>query len=187
MHRLILPLATTRQTCCGTEADKWTYPDGIWRAPHPDSLRRPGSRRSATRGGGSQPEPLTMIHGATAPTQEAPRTKGASPPKEGAPWRMTIRSSAEDHPAESCAGSRSSVSARRCFGLHPRNHHQRRLPRSRGPRIRPPAPGSVFQVSGFHDIVHLLFGVAGLLVARTRTQAKSFLLYGGVIYLVLWV
>ena len=31
MHRLILPLATTRQTSCGTEADKWTNPDGIWR------------------------------------------------------------------------------------------------------------------------------------------------------------
>lgn len=45
----------------------------------------------------------------------------------------------------------------------------------------------VFQVSVLHNIVHLLFGVAGLLMARTRTQAKTYLLYGGVIYLVLWV
>jgi hypothetical protein len=33
----------------------------------------------------------------------------------------------------------------------------------------------------------LLFGVAGLLMARTFTQAKNFLLYGGDIYLVLWI
>ncbi|MEC5189858.1 MULTISPECIES: DUF4383 domain-containing protein [unclassified Arthrobacter] len=45
----------------------------------------------------------------------------------------------------------------------------------------------IFQVSVLHNIVHLLFGVAGLLMARTRTQAKAYLLYGGVIYLVLWV
>ena len=45
----------------------------------------------------------------------------------------------------------------------------------------------IFQVSVLHNIVHLLFGVAGLLMARTRTQAKGFLLYGGIIYLVLWV
>lgn len=45
----------------------------------------------------------------------------------------------------------------------------------------------IFQVSVLHNVVHLLFGVAGLLMARTRTQAKSFLLYGGVIYLILWV
>jgi hypothetical protein len=45
----------------------------------------------------------------------------------------------------------------------------------------------VFQVSVLHNIVHLLFGVAGLLMGRTRPQAKNFLLYGGVIYLVLWI
>lgn len=45
----------------------------------------------------------------------------------------------------------------------------------------------IFQVSILHNIVHLLFGVAGILMARTRTQAKNFLLYGGIIYLVLWV
>ena len=45
----------------------------------------------------------------------------------------------------------------------------------------------VFQVSVLHNIVHLLFGVAGLLLARTPAQAKSFLLYGGLIYLILWL
>jgi Domain of unknown function (DUF4383) len=44
-----------------------------------------------------------------------------------------------------------------------------------------------FQVSVLHNIVHLLFGVAGLLMGRTQPQAKNFLLYGGVIYLVLWI
>ncbi|MHA7224337.1 DUF4383 domain-containing protein [Arthrobacter sp. RHLT1-20] len=45
----------------------------------------------------------------------------------------------------------------------------------------------LFQVSALHNIVHLLFGAAGLLLARTATGARSFLLYGGVIYLVLFV
>ena len=45
----------------------------------------------------------------------------------------------------------------------------------------------IFQVSILHNIVHLLFGVAGLLMARTRTQAKDYLLYGGIIYLILWI
>ncbi|MBT2554096.1 DUF4383 domain-containing protein [Arthrobacter sp. ISL-5] len=45
----------------------------------------------------------------------------------------------------------------------------------------------IFQVSVLHNIVHLLFGVAGILMARTHTQARNFLLYGGVVYLVLWL
>jgi hypothetical protein len=45
----------------------------------------------------------------------------------------------------------------------------------------------IFQVSVLHNIVHLLFGAAGLLMARTDSQAKNFLLYGGIIYLVLWL
>ena len=45
----------------------------------------------------------------------------------------------------------------------------------------------LFQVSVLHNIVHLLFGAAGLLLARTATGARAFLLYGGVIYLVLFV
>jgi arginine exporter protein ArgO len=45
----------------------------------------------------------------------------------------------------------------------------------------------IFQVSILHNIVHLLFGVAGILMSRTNTQARSYLLYGGVIYLILWL
>lgn len=45
----------------------------------------------------------------------------------------------------------------------------------------------IFQVSVLHNIVHLLFGAAGLILSRTNAQARNFLLYGGVIYLVLWL
>ncbi|MER7168118.1 DUF4383 domain-containing protein [Micromonospora sp. NPDC000207] len=45
----------------------------------------------------------------------------------------------------------------------------------------------VFQVSVLHNLVHLLFGVAGLLLARTTSGARTFLVGGGAIYLVLWV
>ncbi|MFD5277112.1 DUF4383 domain-containing protein [Pseudarthrobacter sp. NPDC058362] len=45
----------------------------------------------------------------------------------------------------------------------------------------------LFQVSVLHNAVHLLFGVAGLVLAKTAGGARSFLLYGGVIYLVLFV
>lgn len=45
----------------------------------------------------------------------------------------------------------------------------------------------IFQVSILHNVVHLLFGVAGLMLARTSTAARAFLLGGGAIYLVLWI
>lgn len=45
----------------------------------------------------------------------------------------------------------------------------------------------LFQVSILHNIVHLLFGIAGLLMARTAGQARNFLVGGGVVYLVLWI
>lgn len=45
----------------------------------------------------------------------------------------------------------------------------------------------VFQVSVLHNIVHLAFGVAGLLLARTATSARTYLIGGGVVYLALWV
>src|SRR3712207_2593955 len=41
----------------------------------------------------------------------------------------------------------------------------------------------IFQVSILHNIVHLLFGIAGILMSRTNGQARNYLLYGGVIYL----
>ncbi|MCX2923285.1 DUF4383 domain-containing protein [Streptomyces sp. NEAU-W12] len=45
----------------------------------------------------------------------------------------------------------------------------------------------VFQVSILHNIVHLLFGVAGIAMARTAAAARAFLIGGGAIYLVLWI
>ncbi|HST48690.1 MAG TPA: DUF4383 domain-containing protein [Jatrophihabitans sp.] len=45
----------------------------------------------------------------------------------------------------------------------------------------------IFQVSVLHNIVHLLFGVAGLAMARQARTAYLFLVGGGVIYLVLWI
>lgn len=45
----------------------------------------------------------------------------------------------------------------------------------------------LFQVSVLHNVVHLLFGVAGLLLARTVSGARTFLVGGGAIYLVLWL
>ena len=45
----------------------------------------------------------------------------------------------------------------------------------------------VFQVSILHNLVHLLFGVAGLAMARTASGARAYLIGGGVVYLVLWL
>jgi hypothetical protein len=45
----------------------------------------------------------------------------------------------------------------------------------------------VFMVSVLHNIVHLLFGIAGLALARTSRAATTYLIAGGVIYLVLWL
>ena len=45
----------------------------------------------------------------------------------------------------------------------------------------------VFEVSILHNIVHLLFGVAGIALSRRTDTAKLFLIGGGVIYLVLWI
>ncbi|MEV7574853.1 DUF4383 domain-containing protein [Pseudarthrobacter sp. NPDC089323] len=45
----------------------------------------------------------------------------------------------------------------------------------------------IFQVSILHNIVHLLFGAAGIAMARTAAQSKNYLVVGGAIYLVLWI
>lgn len=45
----------------------------------------------------------------------------------------------------------------------------------------------IFDVSVLHNLVHLLFGVAGLALARRHDSARSYLIGGGVVYLVLWV
>ena len=45
----------------------------------------------------------------------------------------------------------------------------------------------IFQVSVLHNIVHLLFGIAGIARARTISGARNYLIWGGVVYLVLWL
>ncbi|MGK8488744.1 DUF4383 domain-containing protein [Nocardia asiatica] len=45
----------------------------------------------------------------------------------------------------------------------------------------------LFNVSVLHNLVHLAFGVAGLLAARTAASARAYLIGGGVIYLILWL
>jgi hypothetical protein len=45
----------------------------------------------------------------------------------------------------------------------------------------------IFQVSVLHNAIHLLFGIAGLVMARTHRQGRNFLIYGGVTYLFLWL
>jgi hypothetical protein len=42
-------------------------------------------------------------------------------------------------------------------------------------------------VSILHNIVHLLFGIAGIALSRTTANAKMYLLYSGVIYVALFV
>ena len=45
----------------------------------------------------------------------------------------------------------------------------------------------IFDTSILHNIVHLLFGVAGIILAKTIDGARSFLIGGGVIYLALFL
>jgi len=45
----------------------------------------------------------------------------------------------------------------------------------------------IFQVSILHNLVHLLFGISGLVLAKTAEGARTFLVGGGAVYLVLWV
>ena len=45
----------------------------------------------------------------------------------------------------------------------------------------------IFQVSILHNLVHLLFGIAGLALARTYEGARTYMIGGGVVYLALWI
>lgn len=45
----------------------------------------------------------------------------------------------------------------------------------------------IFQVSVLHNIVHLLFGVLGVLMARTAALARVFLIGGGLVYALFWL
>jgi hypothetical protein len=45
----------------------------------------------------------------------------------------------------------------------------------------------IFQVSILHNIVHLLFGIVGVGVAANASASRNYLIWGGVVYLVLWL
>jgi hypothetical protein len=45
----------------------------------------------------------------------------------------------------------------------------------------------IFQVSILHNLVHGLFGIAGLALARSLDGAKQYLIGGGIVYLALWI
>ena len=45
----------------------------------------------------------------------------------------------------------------------------------------------IFRVSILHNLVHLLFGIVGLALSRTWDGARTFLIGGGVVYLLLWI
>ena len=45
----------------------------------------------------------------------------------------------------------------------------------------------IFNVSVLHNLVHLAFGVAGVALARMFNRARSYLIGGGIVYLVLFV
>jgi Domain of unknown function (DUF4383) len=45
----------------------------------------------------------------------------------------------------------------------------------------------IFDVSILHNIIHLVFGLAGLALARTMVGARQYLVGGGVIYLAIFV
>jgi len=45
----------------------------------------------------------------------------------------------------------------------------------------------IFNVSVLHNLVHLAFGVAGVVLARTFNSARSYLIGGGVVYLALFI
>jgi uncharacterized protein DUF4383 len=45
----------------------------------------------------------------------------------------------------------------------------------------------LFAVSVLHNLVHAAFGVVGFLMARTAAGARNFLIWGGVVYAVLWI
>jgi hypothetical protein len=45
----------------------------------------------------------------------------------------------------------------------------------------------IFQVSILHNLVHGIFGIAGLVLARTASGARTFLIGGGAIYVLLFL
>jgi hypothetical protein len=75
------------------------------------------------------------------------------------------------------------MSSGRCTQLHFRGHHILLVACILVASFRRPAARH-FQLSILHNIGHLVFGVAGLLLARTVSGARNYLLAAGLIYLV---
>lgn len=45
----------------------------------------------------------------------------------------------------------------------------------------------IFQVSVLHNIIHLLYGVAGIVLARSWNGSRMYLILGGLVYAVVWL
>lgn len=45
----------------------------------------------------------------------------------------------------------------------------------------------IFQVSVLHNLVHLLFGIVGIVLAKAADTARTYLMGGGVAYLAIWL
>jgi hypothetical protein len=45
----------------------------------------------------------------------------------------------------------------------------------------------VFAVSGLHNVMHLTFGVVGLMLIRSYASARAYLIGGGLAYLAIWL
>ncbi|BCN79012.1 DUF4383 domain-containing protein [Prescottella equi] len=45
----------------------------------------------------------------------------------------------------------------------------------------------IFEVSVLHNIIHLAFGVAGIVMARSMQMARTYLIAGGVVYFAVWI
>ena len=45
----------------------------------------------------------------------------------------------------------------------------------------------IFEVSILHNVVHLLFGLVGVISAATFRASRGYLIGGGVVYLVVWL
>jgi len=45
----------------------------------------------------------------------------------------------------------------------------------------------LFAVSVLHNLVHLAYGIAGVALSRAPKPATAYLVWGGIVYLVLWV
>ena len=45
----------------------------------------------------------------------------------------------------------------------------------------------IFQVSVLHNLIHLAYGIVGLLMSTTARRAATYLLVGGIVYAVVWL